>query len=457
MQGYEVKRSDMTLIDDLISVARDGVTLLTTDKDDMDEEDLEEYRKKVVSFWHSFGGKASSLIGQPIDNIIRDVKAVFNVVDTVKRGQQTSPSLIWDNITEDVRGSLPVVGWLPKEAKQDKLYDAIMAGDEAYINRLKSGYKDDKAYSNALVKALRENDPRIKIAAKARYEGDISEYMRIAKLIKAEGNFHQDIIVAAINAEVSKLKPDSESGMRSSPLLVISDYYKAIVHGDTSTASIVKDQLIAESIADGNTEAEAESSVASGFVTQVKNAYIDGSLTKSKAINLVDTYGGDADGDTKIKEWDFETETGYAWSNRDNAYRLGIISREELVSRIMDIEGEDEDAALNQVRAIEFKTDYTEYSGLSSATIAKFYSPVEALGYSLEETGMDIGTYAEYCLQSAECKGVDADGDGKTDRGSKKSEVLAVIDALPLTYEQKDALYYLNGWSASTIWQAPWH
>ena len=36
-------------------------------------------------------------------------------------------------------------------------------------------------------------------------------------------------------------------------------------------------------------------------------------------------------------------------------------------------------------------------------------------------------------------------GDGK------KARRMAVIDSLPLSYEQKDALYYSEGWAESTI------
>jgi hypothetical protein len=71
--------------------------------------------------------------------------------------------------------------------------------------------------------------------------------------------------------------------------------------------------------------------------------------------------------------------------------------------------------------------------------------------------GINIDVYYDYSKQRAKCKGSDNDGDGKTDSGSVKAEVLYVIDSLPITSAQKDALYYLNGWSASTIYEAPWH
>jgi hypothetical protein len=65
--------------------------------------------------------------------------------------------------------------------------------------------------------------------------------------------------------------------------------------------------------------------------------------------------------------------------------------------------------------------------------------------------------YYNYSKKRSKCKGVDLNGDGKTDSGSVKREVLEVINSLPISYQQKDVLYYLNGWSASTIYEAPWH
>jgi hypothetical protein len=55
------------------------------------------------------------------------------------------------------------------------------------------------------------------------------------------------------------------------------------------------------------------------------------------------------------------------------------------------------------------------------------------------------------------CKGVDSDNDGKADFGTVKTQVMEVINSLPITRAQKDALYYLNGWPASKLNEAPWH
>ena len=50
----------------------------------------------------------------------------------------------------------------------------------------------------------------------------------------------------------------------------------------------------------------------------------------------------------------------------------------------------------------------------------------------------------------------DKDKDGKSISGSKKKKVLDYINAMEITREAKDALYYAAGYKESTISDAPW-
>lgn len=74
-----------------------------------------------------------------------------------------------------------------------------------------------------------------------------------------------------------------------------------------------------------------------------------------------------------------------------------------------------------------------------------------------EPAGIDRDTFLEFYRKASRTSGEDLDGDGKTDSGSKKKNVLALIDRMPLTASQKDALYYQQGYAESTIGDAPWH
>lgn len=74
-----------------------------------------------------------------------------------------------------------------------------------------------------------------------------------------------------------------------------------------------------------------------------------------------------------------------------------------------------------------------------------------------EPAGIGRDTFLEFYREASRTSGEDLDGDGKTDSGSKKKNVLALIDRMPLTASQKDALYYQQGYAKSTIGDAPWH
>ena len=410
-QGFDIERADMSLITDLVDTLQQTVKVMSKNTGDMDEDELAEYQKEVTESLWGIADSISSLVGLPTKNVRRDINGVINLFDTLKKdveGRETTTGSLLDEIWEDVKSSIPVVGWLPNKTKGNKLYDAIVNGDTAYVDRLKSGYKDDKAYETAVRKALRDNDPRIKEAAEARIGGDIAEYSRIVKEIKAEGFFSQDTIVASVNAEINAINKgeDTESSSDSNKaksMYKIDDYYASIVGGDQASAYVVKEDLINTDITNGKDRDEAEDSFNSKFASYLREEYEKGNLSKSEAQRMLVNYGDK--------------------------------SKEEATSK---------------VQYWAFKQEYPDYDDLSEEAVDKYYKKVKPHGISID-------VYYDYSKQSSKCKGTDKDGDGKTDSGSKKAQILRVINSLPLTYAQKDALYYLNGWSAKTIYEAPWH
>ena len=86
---------------------------------------------------------------------------------------------------------------------------------------------------------------------------------------------------------------------------------------------------------------------------------------------------------------------------------------------------------------------------MSSSAISKYYEEIES-------TGIEFDVYKDYYVRMKEAKGTDADGDGKTDSGSKKKAVMDIINSLNISRDQKDALYLLS-YKESTIDEAPWH
>ena len=50
--------------------------------------------------------------------------------------------------------------------------------------------------------------------------------------------------------------------------------------------------------------------------------------------------------------------------------------------------------------------------------------PIEDIGISVWESGIDPDTFVEYRELRSKCKGVDSDGDGTADRNTVKNDVL---------------------------------
>ena len=72
---------------------------------------------------------------------------------------------------------------------------------------------------------------------------------------------------------------------------------------------------------------------------------------------------------------------------------------------------------------------------------------------------MDSGVEAaDYLLFRTVTAGLTSDKDenGESISGSKKAKVLAAIDLMDLSDEEKDALYYASGYSEGAIGEAPW-
>ena len=406
-QGYKVERTDMALIGDVVDAVNDFYNVL--DPDAYEGMSRDETAKHIYENSVPLLTAICDMFGLPVGNVLRDAKAII-VQDNVPMSQSSAKG-IGDAFKEGTLSALPKVvsKFVGSESKQDKLYDAIVSGDTAYVNRLKSGYKDDKAYETAVRKALRENDERIKEAAEARIGGNIAEYTRIVKEIKAEGFFSQDTIVASVNAEINAINKGESSSSNSatedkeSSIYKVEDYYAAIVGGDQASAYVVKEDIINTDVANGKDRDDAESSFNSRFASYLRELYENGYISDIEAEDMLVNYGGKSEEDatSKVQYW-------------------------------------------------AFKQEYPDYDDLSEEAVDKYYNEVEPHGISID-------VYYDYSKQRSKCKGVDANGDGKTDSGSVKAEVLRVIDSLPLTYSQKDALYYLNGWSAKTIYEAPWH
>jgi hypothetical protein len=180
VEGFTVERPDMTLLADFIASAKK----MMSDGAEPDE---------VLALI----GDTFNLLGVPVDNIIRDSKAIINIFGDIF--DKIKPTDIGGAFVRGITGDT--------QSKSEALYDAIMSGDEGKQDVIEGKYKNESSYESAVKKSLRENDPRIREALRIRMtDGVTDKYHRICQEIINEGNFEQSIVNEALKAEYNYFK-----------------------------------------------------------------------------------------------------------------------------------------------------------------------------------------------------------------------------------------------------------
>lgn len=410
LQGYDVERSDMTLMSDTTSRIKSLVQTLSNLDPKAEGKELEEQNRELRNQAISTATAVANLFGLPFDNIVRDIRALFNTFGNTVPIKDTNGEMIRDSVLSELQNQIPVWNWLnAAESTSDKLYDAIRDGNAEYFARLTRGYEKDSQTNSAIQRALKENEDRITEAAKARMEGRINDYKALVRQMVSEyGLAHagettvQDNIVKAINAVIRELenKPSDDS-YKPTKQLKMDDYVTAMANGREKDANTARETIIKEMVDyDGKTQDKAEESFVSSAVNAARDRYESGEISEQTAIRII----------MDAKDC----------SKSDARYTMTMW---ELQRKNPDV---------------------------SNGRIEKWYNDVKSSGISL-------AVYNDYAVRMAECKGVDSDGDGKADPNTAKDQKLEVIDSLPISNEQKDFLYRLNNWAESKLYQAPWH
>ena len=399
-QGYDVERPDVAIISDAIDAFKAMTKVNGKDTENMTEEELAELDKKMTEANWKLIGSMAAFFGVPVKNIYREIEGVIDHARIASKnaGMSTASSL-WDKVTEEVLGSIPFMS--SEKAKTDKLYDAIVSGDAKYLERMKDTYKTDAAYQSAVRKALRENDPRIHEAAQARYDGNTEEYKRIFREIQKEGKFSFDDIMSAVNSEESKIRKKLEPEKTSSDYTA-TGYVEAIAMGDTSVAQDMKEDIIATKVANGKTQEEAETEFASNVATGIKTAYFSGLLEKAQAEKMLVEYAGkeEEEAAAKVSYW--------AYLDAHPEYDQYDLSESNVKNYL----------------------EFAEPAKISMEVFVQFRDGTKGLKNIKDEWGDVVKSVREQTLE--------------------------VIDSLPLTWQQKDALYLAADLAESKIWDVPW-
>ena len=97
-------------------------------------------------------------------------------------------------------------------------------------------------------------------------------------------------------------------------------------------------------------------------------------------------------------------------------------------------------------------TDTSLYKALSTVLSEETYDKLT----EARSGGIGAKIWMQYWRKKAELS-ADKDANGKSISGSKKAKILALINSLQLTAEQKDLLYRAEGYAERDLYRAPWH
>lgn len=412
--GYSIERTDMSLVSDLITALKKITILYGKYDDEWSDEEKKEWKKKVRTAWLDNAWIVGTVMGLPLKNVVRDVEAVINTARNPSNGAEMNADTVLKAVKDSARKNFPILSWKADESSSDQLYKAITQGKDVLARRLKAQFGDEKKYESALLKGLRENDPRIKTAAQYAIDGNTPKRVAIIREIVAEGHYTQDQVIKAINQKANSMKEKIQSGKESPPekLYDYSEYVNAAANGLGYAGDVQKEliryQADRNQEADGKlTRQEAESDALKTFQSNIKSdakdGYAAGELTEAqvrKVLTAADI-AEDEELDDLILQWDTELELGdeISWSN----------------ARYLD---------------------YAE---------------------TIHPAGISADTYDSYIRAVSKLSSIDEDGDGKTDI-TKQEQVIEYIDSMPISDAQKDALFQAEYPKArkSVLRKLPW-
>ena len=274
-KGYEVERSDMTLINNLL----EQVEMITSSK--------RSFMDKMIGVT----GAVAAFFGIPVTNLYRDVKGLTTTTISLFNGE---PMTAKGTASAALEGVTDQFGLFKKLFGGDRgtsyeLYRAKVSGDKSHYDRVAARYDSPEAEEQALRRELRENDKRIGEAAEARRSGDIEVYKSLVEQITDEGIFDRGMVIRAIQTEMNALSRETEKGtvvpkdtevadeetVEVVSLYSSSDLNAALERGDTEDFKEIYESMVSDRVQAGKTEAQAKSAVKSSITAYWKPRYIE--------------------------------------------------------------------------------------------------------------------------------------------------------------------------------------
>lgn len=486
-QGYDVIRSDMSQWADLAKTLQ-KFTKAWKSYGEADEDDREARMEAMKNAGIASTNLLASILnlgGIPLRNLLREIQGGVNIVKDIQRGlpsdSRTKGYAIWEALNE----------YMPQimrrdDGKSKQVYKAVTSGSAAWVNRMKSTYKDDDTFNRAVITALVNNDARIREAARAAVSGNSAERDRLAKEIVKEGRFTEDQVEAAIEKRIGQMPGANydamldalrnggdvkaaqaelakygytQTQMESKVKSAAKEWYQGGVISAIDARKMLRDYggMLTRDAQATVQKWTALLSTGTDF-DEIQDEYLTGNLSRSRAVEMYVKFGGhsQADAEATVKKWDCEKELGVKYDDLKDAYLGGDISADKVLSAMMKYGGVKEDSARATVDAYKWIRQHPG-TELDVGQVKTYTKAIDTLGYSVEDAGISESVYLTFIEQASTCTGEDRNGDGRTDSGSVQNQVVQVIDALPISGAQKDALYFAKGYSRRNLRKAPWH
>lgn len=160
------------------------------------------------------------------------------------------------------------------------------------------------------------------------------------------------------------------------------------------------------------------------------------SITKEQALKILQQYGGkDADEAQKlVQKWTCEVVTGTDYDDIKDLYIDGKLTRSRAVDMLTRYGGMKQEDAQNKIDTADFVKAHPECDGISVEAVQKYNEQAKP-------AGLDAGTFWEaYQFKNDARTTRDSNGTAISGQGAM-DKVAAYIDGLNLSREQKNALF----------------
>ena len=260
LDGYDIERSDMSLLTDLVKEAQklvDG-----------------KYEDNPVKGVENISGVLANMFGVPAKNILRDLRSLYNTATgLLNPPRETNKMVIKNDALENFTYNLVFQPDTSTEAYYKKLYDATVKGEEQLQEDLKEYLgilgKDDKAIKTGVRKVV-----------KAKFlDGDLTEEQ--AKKILLDNGWADDEKKAFTYVDEwreSIGNEDDEAYNHS----VYNTVYEAALKEDNAGVKTAVDELVKNGW--------EEKKVRGQLRTHINEQYMDGAITQTQVKSIYKKY-----------------------------------------------------------------------------------------------------------------------------------------------------------------------